>query len=183
MGHAKAPRAEGVPIGAYRCQECGFLELYPDPSSLRSEVALWPERARVGVCIGIRGLARANRALKQSVVERGRQITRPLSSPFTLLSGSANRAWLSPPAPSQPLACWGLLARVLDGFTHGIEVAAHDAETADFGGVLRGDGNGDGDGFLVDVQADVMHDFVRGCLVSISVINDPVSGRVAKPCG
>jgi hypothetical protein len=31
-------------------------------------------------------------------------------------------------------------------------------------GVLRCDGNGDG--FFVDVQADVMHDFVHGCLVS-----------------
>jgi predicted Zn-ribbon and HTH transcriptional regulator len=26
----KAPRAEGVPIGAFRCQKCGFLELYSD---------------------------------------------------------------------------------------------------------------------------------------------------------
>ena len=31
VGHTKAPRAEGVPIGAYRCQECGFLEFYADP--------------------------------------------------------------------------------------------------------------------------------------------------------
>ena len=44
------------------------------------------------------------------------------------------------------------------------------------GGVLRRDG--DGDGFFVDVQADVMHDFVHGCLVSLSVINDPASCRV-----
>lgn len=30
VGHTKAPRGEGVPIGAYRCQECGFLEFYAD---------------------------------------------------------------------------------------------------------------------------------------------------------
>jgi hypothetical protein len=30
VGHTKAPRAEGVPIGAFRCQECGFLEFYAD---------------------------------------------------------------------------------------------------------------------------------------------------------
>jgi len=28
----KAPLAEGVPIGAFRCKKCGFLELYADPS-------------------------------------------------------------------------------------------------------------------------------------------------------
>ena len=28
---AKAPLAEGVPIGAFRCGKCGFLELYADP--------------------------------------------------------------------------------------------------------------------------------------------------------
>ena len=31
VGHTKEPRAEGVPIGAYRCQTCGFLEFYADP--------------------------------------------------------------------------------------------------------------------------------------------------------
>ena len=31
VGHTKAPYAEGVPIGAYHCQECGFLEFYADP--------------------------------------------------------------------------------------------------------------------------------------------------------
>jgi hypothetical protein len=31
VGHTKAPRAEGVSIGAFRCQECGFLEFYADP--------------------------------------------------------------------------------------------------------------------------------------------------------
>ena len=27
----KAPRADGVPIGAFRCQGCGFLEFYANP--------------------------------------------------------------------------------------------------------------------------------------------------------
>ena len=27
----KAPPAQGVPIGAFRCQKCGFLEFYADP--------------------------------------------------------------------------------------------------------------------------------------------------------
>jgi C4-type Zn-finger protein len=27
----KAPYNEGVPIGAFRCQKCGFLEFYSDP--------------------------------------------------------------------------------------------------------------------------------------------------------
>jgi hypothetical protein len=31
VGHTKAPRADGLPIGAYRCDQCGFLELYADP--------------------------------------------------------------------------------------------------------------------------------------------------------
>jgi hypothetical protein len=31
VGHTKAPRAEGVPIGEYRSQGCGFLEFYADP--------------------------------------------------------------------------------------------------------------------------------------------------------
>jgi len=35
-----------------------------------------------------------------------------------------------------------------------------DAVTADLGGVLRGEGNGDG--FLVDVQAEVMHGLLMG---------------------
>jgi hypothetical protein len=30
VGHTKAPRAESVPIGAYRCHACGFLEFYAD---------------------------------------------------------------------------------------------------------------------------------------------------------
>ena len=31
VGHTKAPRAEGVPIGAYCCQSCNFLEFYAAP--------------------------------------------------------------------------------------------------------------------------------------------------------
>ena len=31
VGHTKAPRAEGVPIGAYRCHSCEFLEFYAAP--------------------------------------------------------------------------------------------------------------------------------------------------------
>ena len=27
----KAPLAEGLAIGAFRCQQCGFLEFYSDP--------------------------------------------------------------------------------------------------------------------------------------------------------
>ena len=29
--NTKAPYKEGTPIGAFRCQKCGFLELYSDP--------------------------------------------------------------------------------------------------------------------------------------------------------
>ena len=28
---AKAPRSAGIPIGAFRCEQCGFLEFYADP--------------------------------------------------------------------------------------------------------------------------------------------------------
>jgi len=27
----KAPMHDGMPIGAFRCQKCGFLEFYSDP--------------------------------------------------------------------------------------------------------------------------------------------------------
>jgi hypothetical protein len=27
----KAPLAKGIPIGAFRCTQCGFLEFYADP--------------------------------------------------------------------------------------------------------------------------------------------------------
>ena len=27
----KAPLRDGMPIGAFRCQKCGFLEFYSDP--------------------------------------------------------------------------------------------------------------------------------------------------------
>ncbi len=29
--HTKAPRNQGVPIGAFRCVKCGYLEFYADP--------------------------------------------------------------------------------------------------------------------------------------------------------
>ena len=48
-------------------------------------------------------------------------------------------------------------------FIHRLERAADDAVTADFGGMLRRDGYRNA--FFVDVQPDIMHDFVHGCLV------------------
>ena len=27
----KTPSTKGIPIGAFRCRQCGFLELYADP--------------------------------------------------------------------------------------------------------------------------------------------------------
>jgi hypothetical protein len=58
--------------------------------------------------------------------------------------------------------------QLFEEFIHGGERAADDAVAADFGAAGRRDG--DGDGFLVDVQADIMydllHDFPFGCLVS-----------------
>jgi hypothetical protein len=30
-GSPKAPKDRGVPIGAFRCEKCGFLEFYADP--------------------------------------------------------------------------------------------------------------------------------------------------------
>jgi hypothetical protein len=48
--------------------------------------------------------------------------------------------------------------QLFDEFIDGIECAADDAVTTDLGGVLRCDG--DGDGFFVDVQADIMDDFI-----------------------
>ena len=58
-----------------------------------------------------------------------------------------------------------LKGELFEEFVHGIEGAADDAVTADLGGVAGCDGHGDA--FLVDVQADVMYDFVHGCLVSL----------------
>ena len=60
------------------------------------------------------------------------------------------------------------LLQFLEEFVHGVQGTADDAVTADLRGV--GGGDGDGDAFLVDVQADVMYDFVHdfGCLVSLS---------------
>lgn len=31
VGHTKARRSDGVPMGAFRCQKCGFVEFYADP--------------------------------------------------------------------------------------------------------------------------------------------------------
>ena len=53
----------------------------------------------------------------------------------------------------------------LDEFIDGIERSANDAVAAYFSGVLWRDG--DGDGVLVDIQTDIMHDFIHGCLVSL----------------
>ena len=48
---------------------------------------------------------------------------------------------------------------------NGLECSANNAVAADLGGVLGSDG--DGNGIFVDVQANVMHDFLHGCLVSL----------------
>ena len=29
--HTKAPRSEGLPVGAFRCEGCGYLEFYAAP--------------------------------------------------------------------------------------------------------------------------------------------------------
>ena len=67
------------------------------------------------------------------------------------------------------LDVWG--RELFDQFIDGIEGAADDAVTADLGGVLRRDGNGDG--IFVDVQADIMDDFVHGCLVLLFCYQRP----------
>lgn len=56
------------------------------------------------------------------------------------------------------------LGEALDEFIDGIQRAADDALGPHLRGVLRRDG--DGDRSLVDVQTEVMHDFLHGCLVS-----------------
>ena len=42
----KALRGDGVPVGAFRCQKCGFLEFYSDakfaPNSTSSVYHAWP---------------------------------------------------------------------------------------------------------------------------------------------
>jgi hypothetical protein len=30
--HTKAPRTQGISIGAFRCEKCGYLEFYAHPS-------------------------------------------------------------------------------------------------------------------------------------------------------
>jgi hypothetical protein len=49
--------------------------------------------------------------------------------------------------------------------------SADNAVATDFGGVLRRNGNSDG--IFVDVQADIMHDFIHGCLVSLLCCQRP----------
>ena len=50
-----------------------------------------------------------------------------------------------------------------DELVHGIERAVDDAVTADVVGMLGRDGHGDR--FFMDVQTEVMHCFIHGCLV------------------
>ena len=52
----------------------------------------------------------------------------------------------------------------LEQFIHGVERAADNAVTTHFRRVPRRDGNRNR--FFVDVQADIMHFFIHGCLVS-----------------
>jgi hypothetical protein len=58
-----------------------------------------------------------------------------------------------------------LRGELFDQFILGTESSADDAVAAHFGGVLRRDGYGDR--IFVDVQANVMHDFIHGWLVSL----------------
>ncbi len=55
------------------------------------------------------------------------------------------------------------LLKLFDDFVQGIERAADEAVVAHLRIAARRDGNG----FLVDVQTDVTHSFVHGCLVSL----------------
>ncbi len=64
-----------------------------------------------------------------------------------------------------------VLGELFAQFIDGIQGAADDAVAADFSGVLGRDGYRDG--FFVDVQANVMHDFVHGCLVSFNCYRCP----------
>jgi hypothetical protein len=60
-----------------------------------------------------------------------------------------------------------LLGQFLDQFFEGIQRAADDAVVTHFTAPFRGDDNSNG--FLMDVQTDVMHGFLHGCLVSFIV--------------
>ncbi len=57
------------------------------------------------------------------------------------------------------------LREPLEEFVNGIERPADNAVAAHFAGVLGR--NGHSNGILVDVQTDIMHDFIHGCLVSL----------------
>ena len=70
------------------------------------------------------------------------------------------------------------LGEFFEEVVDGLEGSADDAVAAHFGGVLRGDR--DGDGFFVDVQADVMHDLFMGVWFRYMVINDPASCRISN---
>jgi len=52
---------------------------------------------------------------------------------------------------------------LFEELVHGVERTVDDAVAPDFRAV--GGRDGDGDGFFVDVQSEVMHCFVHGCLV------------------
>src|SRR5262249_34798069 len=54
-------------------------------------------------------------------------------------------------------------AEFLEEFIPRFQRAADDAVTADLGGILRRDGNRNR--FFMDVQTDIMHFLVHGCLV------------------
>jgi hypothetical protein len=55
------------------------------------------------------------------------------------------------------------LGEPFEEFINGLQSSADDALAADFSGVLWR--NGHRNRIFVDVQTDVMHDFVHGCLV------------------
>jgi hypothetical protein len=132
-----------------------------------------PTEAHSGKSCPVNAVAHRQRG---GQAENGRFDTPPNKNPADLavLTGLSNRLQATPGSRlswQSDIVAPACLS--LDEFIHGSERAADDAVTADLGGVLRRDG--DGDGFFVDVLAEVMHDFVHGCLVSLSVINDPAS--------
>ena len=55
----------------------------------------------------------------------------------------------------------------LEEFVHGLERTADDAVLPDFAHAFRRDGHGDR--FFMDVQTEVRHCFLHGCLVSFMV--------------
>ena len=69
------------------------------------------------------------------------------------------------------------LRQTFEKFINGVESSADNGVAAHFGGVLLRDA--DRDRILVDVQTDIMHDFIHGCLVNM-VTNDPASCRISN---